>query len=113
MHIIKKTKYTTIKAYVTQLHMNKKAQVKGTLDYYDNRTGQLIKTFPISTEFIFDYYYATFEGEKEALSKESMELIKNRLVPFPTNPEIVFDTSDELKSIAFNKIKRDKALFLN
>ncbi len=110
---IKKTKYTTIKAYVTQSHMNKKAQVKGTLDYYDNRTGQLIKTFPISTEFVFDYYYATFEGEKEALSKESMELIKNRPVPFPTNPEIIFDTSDELKKIALHRIRRDKELFLN
>jgi len=110
---IKKTKYTTIKAYVTKTHMNKKAQVKGTLDYYDNRTGQLVKTFPISTEFVFDYYYATFEGEKDALSKESVELIKNKPVPFPTDPEIVFDTADELKNIALSKIKRDKALFLN
>ncbi len=110
---IKKTKYTTIKAYVTKTHMNKKAQVKGTLDYYDNRTGQLVKTFPISTEFVFDYYYATFEGEKDALSKASLELIKNKPVPFPTDPEIVFDTADELKKIALNKIKRDKELFLN
>ena len=110
---IKKTKYATIKAYVTKSHMNKKAQVKGTLDYYDNRTGQLIKTFPISTEFVFDYYYATYEGEKEALSKESLELIKNRPVPFPTNPEIIFDTSDKLKDIAFNRIKRDKGLFFD
>ena len=110
---VKKTKYTTIKAYVTKTHMNKKAQVKGTLDYYDNRTGQLVKTFPISTEFVFDYYYATFEGEKEALSKESVELIKNKPVPFPTDPEIIFDTADELKNIALGKIRRDKELFLN
>jgi hypothetical protein len=110
---IKKTKYTTIKAYVTKSHMNKKAQVKGTLDYYDNRTGQLIKTFPISTEFVFDYYYATYEGEREALSKESLELIKNKPIPFPTNPEIIFDTSDKLKDIAFNRIKRDKGLFFD
>ena len=110
---IKKTKYTTIKAYVTKTQMNKKAQVKGTLDYYDNRTGQLVKTFPISTEFVFDYYYATYEGEQAALSKTSIDLVKNKPVPFPTDPEIIFDTADELKTIALNKIKRDKELFLN
>ena len=110
---IKKTKYTTIKAYVTKTQMNKKAQVKGTLDYYDNRTGQLVKTFPISTEFVFDYYYATYEGEQAALSKTSINLVKNKPVPFPTDPEIIFDTADELKNIALNKIKRDKELFLN
>lgn len=110
---IKKTKYTTIKAYVTKSHMNKKAQVKCTLDYYNNQTDQLIKTLPISTEFIFDYYFATYEGEKEALSKELLDLINNKPISFPTNPEIIFDTSNELKKIAFNRVRRDKELFLN
>jgi hypothetical protein len=110
---IKVTRYVTLKAYVTKTHMNKKAQVKGTLDYYENRTGQLIKTFPITTEFVFDYWYATFEGDERALTKDTRELLQNNPIPFPTDPEIVFDTSDELKRIAFNQIRNDKDLFLN
>ena len=110
---IKVTRYATLKAYVTKTHMNKKAQVKGTLDYYENRTGQLIKTFPITTEFVFDYWYATFEGDERALTKDTYELLQNNPIPFPTDPEIVFDTSDELKRIAYNQIRNDKDLFLN
>ena len=110
---IKVTRYTTLKAYVTKTHMNKKAQVKGTLDYYDNRTGQLIKTFPITTEFVFDYSYATFEGDEKALTNSTRDLLQNNPILFPTDPEIVFDTSDELKRIAFNRIRNDKDLFLN
>ncbi len=110
---VKKTRYATIKAYVTRSHMHKTAQVKGTLDYYDNLTGQLLKTFPVTTEYVFDYYYATFEGEKEALTKETLKLIDNKPVTFPTDAEIIYDTSDELKQIAFNRIKHDRELFLN
>ncbi len=109
---IKKTKYTTLKAFVTKSHMSKSTQVKGTLDYYDNHSGQLIKTFPITTEFVFDYYYAAFEGDKEALSAESLKLIRNKPVPFPTDAEIIYDTSDKLKEIAFNRIKHDRRLFV-
>ena len=110
---IKVDKYSTLKAYVTKTHMSKKAQVKGALDYYDNHSGQMMKTFPITTEFVFDYYYATFEGEEEALSAESIHLLGNKPIPFPSDPEIVFDTSDELKKIAFDRIKRDEDLFLD
>ena len=81
------------------------------MDYYDNQSGQLIKTFPITTEFVFDYYYAVFEGDKEALSTESLKLIRNKPVPFPTDAEIIYDTSDKLKEIAFNRIKHDRRLF--
>jgi len=110
---IKKTKHVTIKAYVTKNDMSKRAQVKGTLDYYDSKSGQLIKTFPITTEFAFEHHFATFEGDEKALSKSSYELVKNKPVPFPSDAEIIFDTSDELKRIAFDRIKRDRNLFLD
>ncbi len=110
---IKQTKYRMLKAFVTKTHLSKKAQVKGTLDYYSNSTGQLMKSYPITTEFVFDYHYATFEGDEGALSKESKELVHKKPVPFPTDAEIIFDTSDELKAIAFGKIKHDRNLFLD
>jgi hypothetical protein len=110
---IKKTKYKTLKAFVTKTHLNKSARVKAVLDYYNNSTGQLIKSYPVSTEFVFNYDYATFEGDKEALTKNMLELVRKKPVPFPTDAEMIFDTSDELKSIAFNKIKHDREIFEN
>ena len=110
---IKRTKYKTLRAFVTKTHLSKRAQVKGSLSYYDNATQNVIKTIPIATEFVFDSDYATYEGDKGALSKNSRELISRGAIPFPTGPEIIFDTSEELKSIALSHIKRDRDLFVN
>ncbi len=110
---VKRTKYKTITAYIAVIKMNKKAMVSGSLDYYNNRSQQLMKTTPITSEFVFNYQYATFEGEREALSNNSIKLISNRPLAFPTNLKMIFDTSNQLKKIAYDRIKRDRYMFLN
>ncbi|HHB52837.1 MAG TPA: hypothetical protein ENK75_07385, partial [Saprospiraceae bacterium] len=80
---IKKGKFKEIKAYVTVNKMNKRSIVTGSLNYYDNRSRQLIKTVPIRSEFVFDYQYGVFAGEKDALTSKSLAIIKNKPAPFP------------------------------
>ncbi len=110
---VKKGKFKTINAYITVYKMNKRSIVNGSLDYYDNRTGQLIKTTPITSEFTFDYQYGEYAGEKAALSDKSKKIIKNRPMPFPSDLQMIFDTNDQLKKVAFARVKRDVNMFLN
>jgi len=110
---MKRTKYKDVNAYITTTQMDKKAIVTGTLDYYNNTTGQLVKTAPISCEFIFDYEYATFAGEAIALSEKSKKVTRNKPKNFPTDLQMIYDTNTELKRIAFEMVKADKNLFLN
>ncbi len=107
---IKIRKYKTLKAFVTKVDMFKQARVRAVLDYYD-AGGQLLKTYPLTSEFVFEHHFATFEGDAAALSKKSHELVKRGAVPFPKDEEIIFDTSDDLKQKAFNLIRKDKRLF--
>lgn len=110
---IRKGKFKEINAYITVNKMNKRSVVTGSLDYYDNRSGQLIKTIPITSEFVFDYQYGVFAGEKDALSSKSTEIIKNKPLPFPSDLQMIFDTNDQIKNIAFESVKRDANMFLN
>ncbi len=110
---MKREKYKEVNAYVTLTKMNKKSIVTGTLDYFDNRTGQLIKTTPITSEFIFDYKSATFAGVEAALTTKTKEYLKNGPKPFPTDLQMIFDTNQEIKRVAFEIVKRDRNLFLN
>ncbi len=110
---IKRTKYKLLKAFITKYHLNKKAEVKGSLNYYNSYSKNLVKTIPIATEYVFNYDYATCEGDKAALTKDTEALINKGAIPFPTDSEIIFDTSEELKRIAFGNIKHDRDLFMN
>jgi uncharacterized protein YceK len=110
---IKKGKFKEIKAYVTVNKMNKRSIVTGSLNYYDNRSRQLIKTVPIRSEFVFDYQYGVFAGEKDALTSKSLAIIKNKPAPFPNDLQMIFDTSDQIKKISYETVKRDVRMFLN
>lgn len=109
---LKRTKMKDIYAYVTLTKLYKRSIVKGSLDYYDNNNGQLIKTTPITSEFIFDYQFAEFAGEDRALSEKSRNFIKNLPRPFPTDLQMIYDTNSELKKVAFARVKRDRNMFL-
>ncbi len=109
---IKEKKQKTLKAFVTLNDMHKSARVKAVLDYYDNHSGQLMKTYPLSSEFVFEHHFATFEGDRGALSKKSLDLLKHGALPFPKDEEIIFDTYNDLKQKAYNTVRRDKKMFL-
>lgn len=110
---MKRGKFKEINAYITVNKMNKRSIVTGSLDYFDNRSGQLIKTVPITSEFVFDYKYGVFAGEKDALSNKSLAIIKNKPMPFPSDLQMIFDTNDQIKKVAFESVKRDVKMFIN
>ncbi len=108
---IKIKKYRTIHCEITQVHLTKSVQINGTLDYFDNHSQQLIKSRPISSQFIFDYQFATARGDVQAASEKSKVLLHNPQLPFPADLKMIFDASRELKQIALSYIRQDRRLF--
>lgn len=107
---IKVAKTKLISCYVTETSLHKRAVVSASLDFYDNRSGQLLKTNPITTEFVFDYRFATANGDLNALKKETRKIIGQRPVPFPTDLQMIFDTNEDLKLKAKNCIANNRRL---
>ncbi|MFD0962746.1 hypothetical protein [Pseudofulvibacter geojedonensis] len=97
-NVIQVDRYKTIVCDVTQFTQFKATQVKGQVKYKDLVTKQLIDTFPLESEFIFEHSYATYNGDRNALDATFNDLIRLRAVPFPSNEQMIFDSGEDLKA---------------
>lgn len=106
---IKVDKIINVRARYFEFEQIKSTQVIADVVYIDLKSNQLIETFPIESEFVFENVYATMRGDKRALEYEDRKLLKNRRVPFPSNEQMVYDTGEDLKrqlKSVLNKLAR-------
>ena len=97
-----------VKIRINEFRQFKTAQVVAKVDYLDLKTNQLIQTFPISSEFVFENIYAKYRGDLRAIEKEYHPYFRNRPVPFPSNEQMVYDTGEDLKAKLKDVIVRNK-----
>ncbi|NQY06627.1 MAG: hypothetical protein HRT68_10700 [Flavobacteriaceae bacterium] len=105
---IKVDKFVTVTCSVLEFTQSKATQVVGNVSYHNFNTNQLIDTYPISSEFVFEHHYATYNGDKRALDDPYINMITLRPVPFPTNEQMVYDTGEDLKQKIKSIITRNK-----
>lgn len=101
----------TVTASIYEFTQNKACQVTAKVEFLDNKSSQLIDTYPLSSEFVFNYVYATFNGDKRACEQDYFQFFDRRAVPFPTNEQMVYDSGEDLKAklkaiITSNKFRR-------
>jgi hypothetical protein len=94
---IKEDKFINVRARVFELHQFKETQIIGNVLFSDINTKRTLEQFPIDSGFIFENFYATFEGDRRALTREDLSLVGGQPVPFPTNEQMIFDTGEDLK----------------
>ena len=94
---IKIDKYKTIVCDVKTFTQFKSVQINGQVYYKDLINKQLIDTFPLESEFVFEHSYATYNGNKNALDDNYVGLIKKRAVTFPSNEQMIYDSGEDLK----------------
>ncbi|MCF8296365.1 MAG: hypothetical protein K9J13_02370 [Saprospiraceae bacterium] len=110
---LKVPKYIEKKCYITEYYLSKKAIVSGTLDFWNNRTKQLIKTDPVTTEFFFEHRFAEAKGDRSVLKKETLKLVKTRPLPFPPDLDMIYRTNENLKEMTKSIIVRNRSLVEN
>ena len=103
---IKQDKIITAKARLNEFNQFKSTQVIANVVYSDLKQNQVLESFQIDSEFIFDNLYATVNGDKRALTSEDIQILKNRSIRFPSNEQMVYDTGEDLKLKLKNIITR-------
>ncbi len=108
---IKVDNMKTVSVNIYEFTQFKSCVVSAKIDYIDYKTNQLINSFPITSEFIFDYIYANYNGDKRACDENYYQYFDRRAVPFPSNEQMVYDTGEDLKAklkgiITNNKFRR-------
>lgn len=105
---IKVDNFKTIRVDIYEFRQFKSAMVTAKVDYADLTTNQLLETFPLSSEFIFENIYSNYRGDKRAADESYYTYFGRKAVPFPSNEQMVFDTGEDLKLKLKNIIIRNK-----
>ena len=100
-----------VRALIKETKQLKTAQVIAKIDYIDFKNNQLLQSFPLSSEFIFQNIFSKFRGDIRAVEIDYQRLFDQRFIPFPNNEQMVSDTGEDLKNklkqiILNNKINR-------
>lgn len=85
----------TIKCLIQETRQLKKAQLAGSLEYYDNQTGQVVNRVPIKVESVFTNAYATLQGNPEAAGEATRELLKAKKAAYPSDEQMILDATEE------------------
>ncbi len=98
----------TVRATIYEFKQFKACNVTAKVDYIDFKTNQLIDTFPLSSEFIFEYIYANYNGDRNACDSDYLQYFGRRATPFPSNEQMVYDSGEDLKAKLKSIITRNK-----
>lgn len=109
---IKEPKYKTITATIYRTNQTKVGTLEGKVSY-SRAGGNVFQSFPFQENLVFKNYFASFQGNKLALSPESKKIIGGQGVPFPTNLQMVMDASEIIKSKTLNLINNNESLVSN
>jgi hypothetical protein len=101
----------TISASIYEFTQFKSVQTTAKVEFHDLNTKQLIDAYPLSSEFVFNYIYANYNGDKRACEQDYFQYFDRRAVPFPTNEQMVYDSGEDLKEklksiISGNRFRR-------
>lgn len=88
----------TVTVSIYEFTQFKSCQINAMVNYYDNRSNQLMNSFPLTSEYVFDYKYATFNGDKRACENDYLPFFDKRAVPFPSTEQMVYDSGEDLKT---------------
>ncbi|MBT8244377.1 MAG: hypothetical protein HKP48_08480 [Winogradskyella sp.] len=94
---IKEDKFINARARLFEVEQFKQAEILANVVFTDLKTQERLEQFNIDSGFIFENFYATFRGDRRALTTEDRELVRNRAIPFPTNEQMIFDSGEDLK----------------
>jgi len=94
---IKEDKFINARARLFEVEQFKQAEILANVVFTDLKTQETLEQFNIDSGFIFENFYATFRGDRRALTLDDRNLVRNRAIPFPTNEQMIFDSGEDLK----------------
>ncbi len=102
---IKKDRFRTARAMVYEMYRNKSATVSGDIRIKDLNRNKVFRTRPINADAVFESYASRYEGDRKALSKETLRRLKPNPERFPTNSELLLYAVDDLKAVLLSELK--------
>lgn len=107
---IKIPKFKVISCDVVESLQLKDATMKGRLGFYDNISGQHIKSLPVAADAHFEHMAVAAFGNRHALKPETKKRIGNEPIPFPDDFGMLMLCADIMKDEARRKVSAYRGL---
>lgn len=98
----------TVNARIYEFKQFKACQVIAKIDYINLRSNQLLQSFPLASEYVFENIYATYKGDRRASDDNYFSYFDRRAVPFPSSEQMVYDSGEDLKAKLKDIITRNR-----
>jgi len=92
-------KYKVVYADIVETTVRKEAQLAGYVNFIDLSSNRRLGRKPVNAVAIFENCVARANGDLRALSSESKRKIKNPVIPFPNDYELVLQAGETLKPV--------------
>ena len=89
--------FETVSADVRITKQSKSVFVGVAVTYRDLIAMRNLNKYPLSSEFVFENIFASFRGDKRALTERDLKLLRNGSVAFPSNEQMVLDAGTDIK----------------
>lgn len=96
---IKVDKYITVYADIVETIVRKEAQLRGRVNFIDLDSRRRLGSKAVNSAAVFENVVARANGDLRALSAESKRKIKNPVIPFPNDYELVLQAGETLKPV--------------
>lgn len=93
---------------INEFRQFKSCQITAIVDYVNLENNQLMQSFPLTSEFVFENIYSRYKGDKRAAEDNYFPYFDKRAVLFPSNEQMVYDTGANLKTKLKDLIIRNK-----
>lgn len=102
---IKKPKYVKVRAHVKELQQTKAARMVASIEIRDVTKSVAVDTRDLSTEILFEHYFASFRGDERALSEESRRKIDTVPAPFPFDGDMIVQAAEQMRPNLVSNLK--------
>lgn len=110
---IKIDKYETRVAHVAETFQEKIATIEAEVIYIENASGKKLASFPIKSDGIFQNYALNATGYYDALSPETRSKLGGKVLPFPTDEDILLQAVQTLERLMQNVFEDNNDDILN
>lgn len=87
-----------LSANILETTQSKSVEVAAKIDYINLKNNQLLQSFPLQSQFLFQNVFARYNGDINAVENDYKKLFNHRPLPFPSNEQMVYDTGEDLKA---------------
>ena len=92
-------------ATVTDHKLSKTATLKGKVNFIDPKSKRMLLSMPYEVSSKFEHTYSTVDGPQDACSAQTLENLKQKPVPFPTDESLANDARQQVINLVYQKIQ--------